>query len=337
MKKVIKLVVFVLLIGLFSPIKGLAAGFNDITAGYIFFEEVEYLSSEQMITGFKDGTFKADHVVTRAQAAIMIGRALDLNGDPKNTKFKDVMANVTGSGYIASAVEKGIITGFPDNTYRPNEPVTRGQMAIFLNRAFTLEKGQSNRFKDVSPNMAACQSILNVTATGIANGYPDRTYRPDTSVTRGQFSAFMARTLNPVFRERGRIVISVDKNHFLVVDSYPHHSPAGIFYSAISFEYPNASEILKIGQRVEVESAGPINQSYPAQAVAKKVKILPDYKPEGATLSESEVLRKAIEIAEQKSNWVPGFRYINFDKNHKVWNIGILQNGKTYELKIEDK
>lgn len=52
---------------------------------------------------------------------------------------------------------------------------------------------------------------------------------------------------------------------------------------------------------------------------------------------ESEVLRKAIEIAKQKSNWVLGFRYINFDKNQKLWYTGILQDGKTYELKIEDK
>ena len=49
----------------------------------------------------------------------MIGRALELNEEPRDTKFSDVNAKVTGSGYIASAVEKGIIAGLPDNTYRP--------------------------------------------------------------------------------------------------------------------------------------------------------------------------------------------------------------------------
>ena len=139
--------------------------------------------------------------VTRQQAAIMIGRALELNEEPRNTKFSDVNAKATGSGYIASAVDKGIITGFPDNTYRPGEPVTRGQMAIFLDRAFQLEDSNgANRFIDVSSGMKAYQAILNVNGSGIAFGYEDGKYRPEVSVTRGQFAAFLARALEPSFR-----------------------------------------------------------------------------------------------------------------------------------------
>ena len=131
----------------------------------------------------------------------MIGRALELNEEPRNTKFSDVNDQTTGSGYIASAVEKGIITGFPDNTYRLREPVTRAQMAIFLDRAFELEDSNgANRFIDVSPGMKAYQAILNVNASGIAFGYEDGTYRPEVPVTRGQFAAFLARALEPSFR-----------------------------------------------------------------------------------------------------------------------------------------
>ena len=49
-------------------------------------------------------------------------------------------------------------------------------------------------------SMTAYQAILNVSVNGIADGYPDGSYRPEQSVTRGQFSAFMARTLEPSFR-----------------------------------------------------------------------------------------------------------------------------------------
>ena len=200
MKKLVNLVVFTLLIGLFAPITGQASGFKDVSTGYTFYDEVVYLSSKGYISGYGDGTFRPNDTVTRAQAAIIIGRALGLNGEPKNTNFTDVTSSVTGSGYIASAVERGIISGFTDGTYRPYQPVTRGQMAIFLNRAYTLTTGQANSFTDVSPNMAAYQSILNVSTNGIASGYSDGTYRPDQAVTRGQFSAFMARTLEPSFR-----------------------------------------------------------------------------------------------------------------------------------------
>nr|WP_281391844.1 S-layer homology domain-containing protein [Bacillus benzoevorans] len=186
--------------GSFSPNTGNAAGFNDVSSDYIFYDEVVYLSSKGYITGYGDNTFKTGDTVTRAQAAIMIGRALGLNGDPRDTKFSDVVANVTGSGYIASAVDKGIISGFADGTFRPNQPVTRGQMAIFLNRAFTLNAGNVNNFTDVSANMASYQAIINVASNGIAGGYTDGTYRPDQHLNRGQFSAFLARTLEPSFR-----------------------------------------------------------------------------------------------------------------------------------------
>lgn len=189
---------FALIFLLFSP-STKAQGFTDIPSSYPFFEEIDYLTSNDIIVGFADG-FRPNGVVTRAQAAIMIGRALELNGAPKDTVFKDVKASVTGSGYIASAVEKGIIQGYADNTFRPGNPVTRGQMAIFLDRAFSLTTGPSNLFFDVSPKMAGYQAILNVAHNGIASGYSDGTYKPSTPVTRGQFSAFMARTLEPSFR-----------------------------------------------------------------------------------------------------------------------------------------
>ncbi|WP_071392768.1 leucine-rich repeat domain-containing protein [Bacillus tuaregi] len=201
MKKLMCLILFVFVLGLLAPNTGQAAGgFKDVSPNYTFYHEVIYLSSEEMISGFPDGTFKPNDTVTRAQAAIMIGRALDLNGNQRDTTFRDVPSNVTGSGYIAAAVEEGIISGFPDGTYKPYQPVTRAQMALFLNRAFPLTTGQENGFSDVSSNMAAYQSILNVSANGIASGYHDGTYRPDLAVTRGQFSAFMARTLEPSFR-----------------------------------------------------------------------------------------------------------------------------------------
>ena len=115
MKRLISLVVFVFVLGLFAPNTGQAAGeFKESSPNYTFYNEVLYLSSEEIIYGFSDGTFRPNDTVTRAQAAIMIGRALDLNGNQRNTTFRDVTSNVTGSGYIAAAVEKGIIRGFSD-------------------------------------------------------------------------------------------------------------------------------------------------------------------------------------------------------------------------------
>ena len=198
--------------------------FNDLSSNQRFYEEIHYLVNKGIITGFPDKTFRSDQAVTREQAAIMIGRALNLDGSKRTTKFNDVAVDSVASGYIASSVEKGIITGFPDGTYRPSQPVTRGQMAIFLNRAFPLQEGKSNSFKDVKSGIAAYQAILNVTAESIASGYPDGTYRPDLHVTRGQFSAFMARTLEPSFRNILAYAVPTE-DHVPVYDNHTANVP----------------------------------------------------------------------------------------------------------------
>ncbi len=232
MRKFFSLFIILFIFCLAMPMTGLAANtFRDVSKTYTFYEEVEYLSGKQIITGFEGGIFRPDLQVTRAEAAIMIGRALGLNGEPKNTKFSDVTANVTGSGYIASAIEKDILSGYSDGTYHPHANISRGQMAIILDRAFNLEDYHiSNPFNDISSSKAAYQSILNAYALGIANGYSDGTYHPDATVSRGHFSAFLTRALEPSFRgepgfaiesisgwKPGSSVAEVDVDHAWVV------------------------------------------------------------------------------------------------------------------------
>lgn len=177
-----------------------AQGFKDLSSNHRFYQEINYLTDRSIITGFPDNTFRPDVTVTRAQAAIMIGRTLGLDGEQRDTKFKDVNADVTASGYIDAAVQRGIILGFPDNTFRPDNPVTRGQMAIFLARAFELEVEAKQNFSDVTPNMSAYPYIKRIIADGITAGYPDGTFRPDASLQRSGFSAFLARALDDQFK-----------------------------------------------------------------------------------------------------------------------------------------
>ncbi|KKB40930.1 S-layer homology domain-containing protein [Bacillus thermotolerans] len=201
-----------------------AASFSDLSDNHRFYEEMMYLEGEGIIAGYPDGTFRADQAVTRAAAAIMIGRALGLDGAPKDTKFPDVGKNQKASGYIASAVEQEIISGFPDGTYRPDEPVTRGQMAIFLSRAFNLKTEAAASFSDISPNMQAYVHIKRILAENITEGYPDNTYRPDLDVTRAQFSAFLERALNddsaPLPEAGGSVTYAMNTNKVYHYSSY---------------------------------------------------------------------------------------------------------------------
>ena len=196
-----------LFIGSF-PLQAQAEQMTDLEPDYIFYEEILYLTDVGVIAGYPDSTFRANEKVTRAQAAMMIGRALNLDGTKRSAAFSDVSNSHQASGYITAATEADIIKGFPDGTFRPDERVTRGQMAIFLSRAFQLTEEAVVPFSDVSPSMASYSYIKRLIAVNLTQGYADHTFRPYQTLNRGQFSAFLARGLNDEFKQDNLMQLS---------------------------------------------------------------------------------------------------------------------------------
>lgn len=196
MKKLFFSIVLILLFGGTFTSVTFAAGFSDVHKEDRFYKEIMYLTNESIIYGFPNGTFQPEGDINRAQAAIMIGRALGYDGAQQETEFPDVHGRA--SGYIASLASDGIINGFPDGTFRPDEVITRADMAIFLDRAFvSSEVDGLEYFKDVGPNMQAYKAIANLRSAGVAMGYPDATYHPNEELNRKQFTAFLARIISP--------------------------------------------------------------------------------------------------------------------------------------------
>ncbi|MET3697590.1 uncharacterized protein DUF3221 [Bacillus oleivorans] len=143
--------------------------------------------------------------------------------------------------------------------------------------------------------------------------------------------------------KKGSYVMKIGTDSMLVVDAEPQEfsSTEGVdeFYSAITFNFPNASEKLKVGQRVLVEASGPILESYPGQGTALYVEVLPEYKPDGADLSESQVVQAVIQKA--KENRIEGtlaIREITYDSKTDAWKVSIKQNDEeNYDFEINDK
>jgi hypothetical protein len=201
LKKLICLLLFFTLsYSIFAP-STYAQGFKDLSPDYRFYDEINYLTEKEIISGFLDNTFRANKYVTRAQAAVMIGRTFGLDGTPTDTPFWDVVEDTFASGYINSAYEAGIISGYRDRNYRPNKIVTRGEMAIILSRAFKLTEEAQLPFPDVKPHMKSYSSIKKIVAENITVGFPDGTFRPEEEMKRGEFSAFLARALDDQFKE----------------------------------------------------------------------------------------------------------------------------------------
>lgn len=182
----------------FAPVASANTTFKDITPVNSHYDAVQKLIERGIINGYEDGTFRPNASLTRGQAAKILANTLNLDTSSKELKFKDV---TTESGYIGAInalVNAGIINGYEDNTYKPNAPLTRGQMAKVLVNAFGLEKSTSlsHKFKDVSNENGYKFDIQTLIDHSITQGKTDTTYAPAEAVTRGQMATFVIRAEN---------------------------------------------------------------------------------------------------------------------------------------------
>ncbi|WP_347862222.1 S-layer homology domain-containing protein [Salimicrobium sp. PL1-032A] len=160
--------------------------FTDVTSpGQWFYEDVRNMYTDDYITGFRDATFRPNVDVTREETVTFFGRVLDLDGTKRPVSFSDVEEGFYSSGYIASAVEEGIIVGMTEERFAPKREIIRGDAALILKRAFDIPDTDEEYFSDVEEEYYA-GAVNAIASAGIAEGYPDGTFRQEQSLTRAE-------------------------------------------------------------------------------------------------------------------------------------------------------
>ena len=158
---------------------------SDI-AGHWAEASIKELVGLGAISGYPDGTFKPDRNITRAEFVTALVKAFTFEVRGGET-FADT-AEHWAKDYIAAAAANGIAGGFDDNTFRPEEPITREQMAAMIVRAAKIPsaagKPSFNDSGSISP--WAGEVVVAATENGIIKGYPDNTFRPQGSATRAE-------------------------------------------------------------------------------------------------------------------------------------------------------
>ncbi|MDZ8087733.1 MAG: DUF1565 domain-containing protein [Nostoc sp. DedQUE12b] len=110
--------------------------------------------------------------------------------------FKDVPANYWAKTYIEALASQNIIAGFPDGSFKPNEPVTRAQFATIVTKALTPpSKRTAIKFKDVATNFWAYAAIQSAYQSQFVSGYPDGTFKPQQQIPRVQALVALANGL----------------------------------------------------------------------------------------------------------------------------------------------
>jgi len=181
------------------PQKAAAASspFTDVDPYSSHYNDILKLYNEGAISGYADQTFRPNQSVTRGQAAKMLATVLNL--DLKNVQdpyFKDVPKNSEYYKYVAALQNAGIMSGYSNGTFMPNEVVTRGQLAKILVLGFKFEvaSNYNNSFKDVTSQTSNAIYIQTLVDLKITEGTTPVTFSPFNAVTRGQFSSFIVRS-----------------------------------------------------------------------------------------------------------------------------------------------
>lgn len=199
------------------------------------------------IMGYPDGTVQPKGEITRAEACTIFFRLLtDSSRDyyfSKTNDYTDVNAGDWFNNAISTLSNAGIVTGYNDGTFRPNQPITRGEMAKIIANFANLSKGGKS-FTDLRGHWSKTYVEL-AAGNGWIAGYPDGSFRPDQKITRAETVTMINRVLERVPAKELRLLSRS------IMLTFPDNNPGDWYYIAIQ-EASNSHEY----QRSVYETTG---------------------------------------------------------------------------------
>ncbi len=185
-------------VGLFSATFA-AAGFSaSDLSGHWAESQMNAWINQGYLAGYPDGTVRPDAPVTRAEFMALANRAYSINTTGSGT-FKDVPDNAWYAAAVRTAYASGYISGYPDSTMRPNNPINRYEAAVILFKITRLTGDTSgiyafNDFKSI-PSWAQ-EAVGTVYRKDIMTGYPNGSFSGSRSISRAESVVALSRGLS---------------------------------------------------------------------------------------------------------------------------------------------
>jgi hypothetical protein len=208
-KKLTRLIIPLLLISAllsFNPVN--AASPTDINNHWAQDYILNMLQKDIMET-YSDNKFKPNNNITRGEFSTALSRQLNLLPVNKNN-FTD-LSNHPGAGKINSLAQEGILSGYPDKTFKPNKTISRAEVISILIKSlgikkeeFTIYLKEYKPFKDVANKHWASNYIKIAEKLNIPTNNPDNTFQPKQPVSRAEAAKFLAQ-LNDLSGNTGYI------------------------------------------------------------------------------------------------------------------------------------
>ncbi|ULO09856.1 chitobiase/beta-hexosaminidase C-terminal domain-containing protein [Paenibacillus sp. 19GGS1-52] len=170
-----------------------AVTFKDVPKDSRMAKTIELATKLGIIRGYEDGSFRANMTITRAEFATMLVKALGLTSEG-DSSFKDTQDHWATEA-ITTLKASGIIKGYLDGTFKPNQSISRAEIVAMLSKVINTTLVKSDRFKDVSGSWAEYE-INTLSEMGIVKGGADGSFKPNASATRYESILMILRMLN---------------------------------------------------------------------------------------------------------------------------------------------
>lgn len=166
---------------------------NDID-GHWAEDEINNLLALGVVSGYPDGSFKPERTITRAEFAAVMVRGFRLPANQGKT-FGDTVGH-WGQDVISAAYAVGIVCGYNDTYFGPDDPITREQMAVMIVKAAQLSNAsETQNFTDSQAIASWAREAVAVAYTRqLISGYPDNTFRPQNLATRAEAVSVITRS-----------------------------------------------------------------------------------------------------------------------------------------------
>lgn len=186
-------------------------GFSDVPADYWAHDCIVELAEKGIINGFEGGLYKPQEKVTRAQFIKLLTCAADCYVQGyQNVQFdSNDKSGEWYEPYVSSGIYSGIIKADDVyNGFKPSEPITRGEAAVWTAKAMALDTLSDTKYSDITDDTQSA-AASKAAGAGIITGYEDGTFKPDNTLTRAEAAALIKRISDKTVAVNSPVVMTL--------------------------------------------------------------------------------------------------------------------------------
>lgn len=228
---------------------------DDIT-GHRLETEMRHLIELGVLAGYGNNIYKPNQTITRAEFANYVYRALQLpNGVHK---FPDVDPGSSLAVGINASAAAGLVQGGSDGKFRPNDLITREQMAVMIDKSLAYLQMEAEKAplpftdNDEIQSSTFALAIMHNVSLEIIRGFDDNTFRPKQNATRAEAAAFISRLITKYEEQGGEVTPDVYKVGTINADgTISYGSQSYTTYDAATAAVTSAStQVISLGEKI---------------------------------------------------------------------------------------